>query len=154
MRWKRGRFRLWVVISGLWVIGALVIGFEGIWNPRVYGRVVDLFPSSKTHEFTNETVYTWSSSTPAAPAGFERATYNFDGTTYIFQYPEGSLPSFEGSDWIKSVADDVEDDRKHRLWDARLERILVTAVGALIPPAIVLAIGSAFAWTFVGEFMG
>ncbi len=150
MRWKRGLFRLWVVVAGLWVIGALVIGFKGIGDPGVHGRVVRLYPVTQTHEITKEVVYNWSLSTPAAPVGFENAVYDFDGTKYCFQFPIGTLPGFKGADWIKNVAGEVEDDRKRRRWEARFENIQLTAAGALIPPTIVLAIGTAFAWAFSG----
>lgn len=150
MRWKQGLLRLWVVITGLWVVGASVIGFNEIADPRVQGRVVKLDPSTKTHAITNETVYARRSSAPTAPVGFESVLVEFDEVTYSFQYPEDTLPNFKGSDWIESVAVAVQADMEHRLHDKRFENIMTVLMAAIIPPAIILVIGTAFAWAFSG----
>lgn len=150
MRWRRGLFRIWIVISGLWIIGAFVIGFNSVADPRVHGRVVKLDPTLKRHKITSETVYAWRSSAPTAPVGFESVLVDFDDVRYSFQFPKGSLPNFKGSDWIKSVASAAQTDMEQRLQDKRFENVVTVLMASILPPAIVLAIGAAFAWAFSG----
>jgi hypothetical protein len=150
MRWKRGFFRLWVVISGLWIIGAVIIGWSSVADPRVHGRVVRLDPVTETHRITDAPVYYWSSTTPVAPQGFQTVLIELEGTRYGFQFPEGTVPNLGESDWVKSVVEDAHDDKQRRLQEKQIGNILTLLMAAILPPVTILAIGGAFAWAISG----
>lgn len=150
MRWKRGLFRLWIVVAVLWVIGAVWIGWNGVFNPYISGRVVVLDPATETFEITDASVY---SGTHYPRSGNDHMIIEIIDTDYAFEFPEGSDITFQKiveTKWLNDVVTSVGEDRKDRRNQKRLSAIRTVLLVSLLPPAIVLAIGAAFAWAFSG----
>lgn len=148
MRWKRGLFRLWVVLSVIWACLAVMFFWDQISEPSIYGRVVKLNWETKTYEIGDRVIY--SPERDPTPEGMERVIITYDDVGYLYEFPEGTFDQFKGNDWIISVSTDVQAHKEAEFSKRRLEEITAAFWTAILPPGNVLAIGMALAWAISG----
>lgn len=136
MAWGRGLFRIWVVASVLWAIGAL-IATDAPSNARKYffEKVLPIDVSGGDIELSNPI------------DGIVTATYG--GKSYTVD-TNGVTPEM-ADDWLrvkKAVAKLVNQNAAVNNADIRIAlRDLMTAVSlAVAVPLAVLAIGASFIW--------
>jgi hypothetical protein len=136
MNWTRGCFRLWIVISALWVSGGTWLLWDEL--KQIDGSPPPGFSDTPLPPPTGFTLGTG----PPPPAGF----------TMGEPMPRGSVDPATGLDLsglrpLHSVSNPAEiaERRKHRR-DAGIH----AALFVFIPPTILLVIGYALAWVAKG----
>jgi hypothetical protein len=121
LRVARGLFRLWLVLSVLWIGGVGVVTWRTFpvddWfvpDPIVPGSTADICSTAKNAEQCSDLLRA------AGKNPFDAYDLNWDG---------------HGSSWI---------DKERR------EAIQFASIVALVPPTSMLALGSALVWAFRG----
>jgi hypothetical protein len=130
LRIARGLFRLWLILSVLWIGGVGVVTWWTWTLPAV--------------PFVNGQIET----------GSDGKQYRYDATANEWLPVEPPADrEVAPRDKPPPSADEVLDADKHwarELAEARRSEILYASAVALVPPAVVLALGSALVWAFRG----
>lgn len=160
MNVKRGLFRIWLVLSALFVIAAAVVSFDGIKSGFEQAALMERLKDDDTlmpvycgkargkagTDYTtkeNQTPGPWD--TYAEPDALDTCYY-MSVAAYRRQFPEFSTVSDEAL--IKKVYAEV--GRPTRDVESPWVSLLRTLGWALGIPLVVLAIGSAIYWAFAG----
>jgi hypothetical protein len=141
MNIRRGLSRLWVVVSVPWV--GLVFAFhaDSIWTPPLpYKDYLYVTGAKDFIAFPNPWSY--------YEAKKNHQVVEFDNNVRLALAPE--LPQAD----VKAVAPAFHakyvQPRSNEFWLARFGWLAYAAAIALIPPAILFAIGSSLVWAFAG----
>jgi hypothetical protein len=147
IRWGRGFFRLWVLFSGLWAIGAAAIGVGVASNPYVSTKAAAI-PSDvgemQLFDMYGEPYNSWAA---AARAGELKETVIID--RYVLFSPNDT-PNEKLADRIiqaKRMVDAYIADEKGK---RRSEALINTAFWAVVPPLVVLVLCWAIGWAISG----
>ena len=126
LRVARGLFRLWLILSVLWIGGVGVVTWW-TWTlpavPLVHGQI---------------------------ETGSDGKQYRYDAT--VNKWLPVTEPSAPRDNPPPSASEVLEADKHFAglLAEARRSEILYASAVALVPPALVLALGSALVWAFRG----
>lgn len=145
--WRRGFFRVWIVLAVLWAILMIIIQSGSILNPYVPGKVVATL--------VGDTVQLYDIYSPQERAfqqGVEAGALvstKLPGRDFALITRKDTEPATlqeRIAEAEQVVAQYVETETSRR----RTEAILPLAMLSIVPPLIVLALGAAIAWAISG----
>lgn len=139
MNWARGFFRLWVVLSILWVVAIALL--EGLPDLQSYARQM---------QRTDVTAFEVS----ASPNPDGSYTMEADGRSFVIEIA-GTVPPASDA-WqrmLEDVAQQFNRDAEEANTAVRVARqssVLGLLLLAAIPPVLLLMLGSSLLWAFRG----
>lgn len=139
MNWARGLFRLWIVLSALWIAAAILLEWlpDAEWYADQVQRV-DLTASDVT-------------ATENADGSY---TVEADGRSYIIEITGGTLADTAARHrMLESVAQEFNEDAKQAnadLQERRRRAQWSAARLALLPPLFIFILGGSLVWALRG----
>jgi hypothetical protein len=152
MNWGKGFFRVWLLLSGLWVIGAGLFFWSDIMNPKPYLNVGYAYDPEK-HSYVKLERYTTDETT-------------LEGLVSTGKAKKINILSLSGWDGVLyyPATETAEQSEKHKAWMTeavkpqytalqsghRRDHIWYFAMTAALPPLILLCFGAAIGWVLTG----
>lgn len=147
MNWSKGLFRVWIVLSGLWLAFITIIGFEDIKSPHYPGRVYlaaeNALPSFKRFSKEDEAF-------SKAESDGKLHSYEIDGVPNTVIYILADVPAAEVKRRLQKVAPIALQDRDAYVWERRQTVAPGLVLAALLPPLGALGLGGATLWAIRG----
>ena len=141
MNWKQGLFRVWLVLSALWIAGVCVQAVPSVRKSLEAIYALDGLAGLDLSKLTDAQMLRFSV-LPPPPPGF-----TLDGS--VVQFPDGgrlSLPQHIAKDAEEFIARCFWEQRWSRWWAAVSDRVL----WGFLPPAALLFLGYALFWVSHG----
>jgi len=146
IHWKRGLFRIWLVLASLWITFAVLVSWQSIANPYV-----GTFAFVEGHGDT-----AWAYASPVASGAREA---KIAGTMIEIEVEGAPTLSYFTTEADAALGDRMEHlatimlgFQEARIAEVRPGAVLATAVLALAPPLAVLLLGSMIVWALLGFF--
>ncbi len=166
MLWRKGFFRVWVVLSACWIITIAAFSYSGISDPAIDKRAfvysdIDIEESQRITPIPTEILH----SKRIYYVSYESDAHKMLLTQKIekkaVEIEVGGIPEFSlflpaGLDdtamaaIAKTAIKPMVEIRTQMVSKRRRERLLEGVTMALLPPAIFLIFGIAIAWVFAG----
>jgi hypothetical protein len=141
MKIARGMFRLWILLSAVWLILVAAVSFESITNPYL---------STRSYILPDQTLKPYLSDSPYVAFDIQKShtEMEFPNEVKVYAHPSISVDSL--SAWAREFAREYVQPREKERAQKRWE-IFFTAVGwAAGVPVMLLIFGLALRWVFAG----
>lgn len=146
--WRRGFFRVWMVLAVLWAGFALLVGWGSVANPYVPGRDVAIQTEGEVPELFEDYGQLHQAFEERVRAGTTRKTalqrYGFN------LYTSTSLEPWKYHEYVQKAETAVADYIQAETASRRSQAIPQLAMGVVLPPLIVLVLGWAIGWAIAG----
>lgn len=153
VRWRRGMFRLWVVLSGLWVIVVGVISFGPIMNPYRYVPSEGFLFRDFTNQFQRFSEYSpeYRATVEQKNAGkYDWWSVEVDGLDGAVVFIPAGASTRQRDEKLNIIVALVKAELDKRTVSARWQGVSIFVGAGLIPPLVLLAVGAAVGWALSG----